>query len=72
MIFQGMNHVAFKRKHTHEEIFEFAFINVVWEVADKKLVAIGIPDVPPAVHVTSFSISPASCRSEKQAHQKNS
>lgn len=56
---------CFLRKHTHEEIFELALINVMWEVANKELMAVRVPDNPPAVHVTRFSISPATCRSEQ-------
>lgn len=43
----------------HEEVFELALIDVMWEVADKKLMAVWVSDNPPAVHVTRFSVSPA-------------
>lgn len=56
-------------KHTHEELFELALVNVVWEVTNKQLVAVWVPDDPPAVHVSRLSISPASCRSEEQIYQ---
>lgn len=41
-----------KKKHTHKELFELVLIDVMWEVANKKLVAVRIPNDPPAVHVT--------------------
>lgn len=59
------------RKHTHEEIFELALIDVMWEVADKKLMAVWVADNPPAVHVTRFSIASATCRSERNSRKKN-
>lgn len=59
----------FFRKRTHEELFELAFVNVMREVANKKLVAVWVPDNSPAVHVTRFGISPATCRSKQQAEK---
>lgn len=56
-------------KHTHEELFELALIDVMWEVANKELVAVWVPDNPPAVHVTGFRISPATCGPERQVHK---
>lgn len=53
---------GFLGKHTHEELFEFALIDVMWEVANKKLVAVWVPDYTPAVHFTRLSIPPATCR----------
>lgn len=67
MILQHIHKCCFSRKHTHEEIFELALINVMWEVANKKLVAVWVTDNPPAVHVTGFSLSPATCRTKQQA-----
>lgn len=67
MFLQHIHKCCFSRKHTHEEIFELALINVMWEVANKKLVAVWVTDNPPAVHVTGFSLSPATCRTKQQA-----
>lgn len=60
---------CFSRKHTHEELLELALIDVMWEVADKKLVAVWIAGISPAVHVTRFRISPATCMSEQQVEK---
>lgn len=57
--------VASSRKPTQEELFELALVNVMWEVANKKLVTVWVPDNPPAINVTRFRISPATCRSEQ-------
>lgn len=61
---------CFFRKLTHEEIFELALIDVMWEVANKKLMAVWVADNSPAVHVTRFSISSATCRAELNAGRK--
>lgn len=61
----------FLKKHTHEELFELALINVMWEVTNKKLVAVRVTDKPPVVHVTRFSLSPATCRTEQQAPENS-
>lgn len=50
------------RKLTHEEVFELAFINVVWKVADKELVGVRVTDDPPALHVVGLRLTSATCR----------
>lgn len=48
-----LHHVAVR----HEELLELSLIDVMWEVADKKLVAVGVPHDPSAVRVTGFEVS---------------
>lgn len=43
----------------HEELFQLALVDVMWEVADEKLLAVWVPDDPPAVHFPRFNLSPA-------------
>lgn len=46
----------------------------MWEVANKKLVAVRVADNSPVVHVPRFSLSPTACWTEiqpkKSAHVK--
>lgn len=54
----------FKPKHTHEELFKLILINVMWEVANEKLVAVRVADNSPVVHVPRISLSSATCRTD--------
>lgn len=53
-------------KLTHEEIFELAFINVMWKVADEELVAVRVTDDPPALHVARLVLTSATYARQQQ------
>lgn len=53
-------------KLTHEEIFELAFINVMWKVADEELVAVRVTDDPPALHVARLVLTSATYGRQQQ------
>lgn len=63
---------------THEEVFEFAFVDVMWKVADKELVAVRVADDPPALHIAGLRLASATCgwkqqlkNSEQRTFQKS-
>lgn len=58
--------LLFKGKRTHEEIFELIFINVMREVANKKLLAVWVADNSPVVHISRVCLPPSTCRTGLQ------